>query len=104
MIMRMLCLKDMFKRVYGLEPGQTQFNTTLAMLPFSLKMIFGLLVDIKLVAKRKYLLTAFGLLSFICQSLIFSSYVNSSDRMFWAFFTLTLAITVLDATIDSMIV
>ena len=65
----MLSTKDMFlnKDYYALEPAKAQIYTALTMSPWTAKIIWGLIIDARLVSKRKYYLIFFGITSIISQ-------------------------------------
>ena len=53
-MMKLLTIMDLLKRTYGQEPSAAQNLRTLIFLPSMLKLICGLVVDAKLVKKRKH--------------------------------------------------
>ena len=69
-MMKLLAIMDLLKRTYGQEPSAAQNLRTLIFLPSMLKLICGLVVDAKLVKKRKHYLIAFGLLQTITYMII----------------------------------
>ena len=72
MIMRMLAYKNLFldKKYFAIEPATAQIYGVVVMLPFTLKLIWGFLIDSRMVAKRKYYLVFFGILSIVTQYII----------------------------------
>ena len=60
--MRMLAMKDILMSFYGCEPSTMALYASLVSSPLLFKMVFGVVVDSKLVPKRKYYLVAFGFL------------------------------------------
>ena len=67
--MRLITANDLFlnKKYFGLQPAKAQIYFVAAMLPFLFKIIYGLIIDCRLVSKRKYYLIGCGLLSVITQ-------------------------------------
>ena len=61
---------DLLKRTYKVEPSMAQNLRTLIFLPSMLKLICGLIVDAKLVKKRKHYLIAFGLIQTITYMIV----------------------------------
>ena len=59
MIMRGMAMKDMMTNYYKCQPGDIAFMELVAYLPWTCKIFYGLLVDIRLI-KRKYYLIFFG--------------------------------------------
>ena len=73
------------------------------MLPFTLKLIWGFLIDSRMVAKRKYYLVFFGILSIVTQYLIGFGQDNMTEL--WLVTMLifyNFGAAFLDATIDSV--
>jgi hypothetical protein len=61
--MRGLAIQDMFRAYYGVQPDTLQLYKVLMHLPWLFKMVFGLVVDARVVHKRKYYLIGFGALA-----------------------------------------
>mmetsp|Transcript_4881 Transcript_4881/g.3333 ORF Transcript_4881/g.3333 Transcript_4881/m.3333 type:complete len:89 (+) Transcript_4881:286-552(+) len=59
-----LATKDMYKRTYDLEPSYTQFLSSFIYIPWSVKIVYGLISDnIPIMgSRRKSYLIIFGLL------------------------------------------
>lgn len=68
--MRIYCMKDLFKRVYQVEPAQLQFYTILINVPVFMKVFFGLVIDTKVIKSRASILVIFGINSIITQAVI----------------------------------
>lgn len=103
LLLRIFCFKDLYKRVYRVEPATLQMYSTIVYLPGSLKALVGVIIDTKTVS-RKGLFVVFGLNTVIAQALISLGMVDSECGVLAALVVLNLGIAILDATIDSMVV
>ena len=64
-LMRQLCMKDLYKREFEVEPQTLQVYSYLIYLPNLLKVFIGIVIDTKVFGKRKYVLVLFGLITVI---------------------------------------
>jgi hypothetical protein len=71
------------------------------MSPWILKIIYGIIVDSKIVNKRKSYLVSFGLLCTICQVVVITVPFRSSNSVVMMMFLYNLGAAFLDAVIDS---
>ena len=62
MHMKMLAFKDLLRHYCKVEPQLAQTYSTMAIFPQVLKLVFGIIIDAKLVSKRKYYLIAMGVI------------------------------------------
>ena len=102
-LLLIFCFKDLFKRVYQVEPSTLQLYTTIIYLPATLKAIIGVIIDTKTIS-RIGLFIVFGLNTIATQALIALKLVNSEIGVLIVITTLNTGIAILDATIDSMVV
>ena len=106
MIMRMLALKDMMANYYKVQPADMAVMDLIGHLPWTGKIFYGLIIDVRLVKKRKYYLIFFGVIITITQFLISAGQNVICDP--WTITYLNVAYAVgaafLDACIDSIII
>lgn len=101
--MRGFIVNDIFKNYYNLEPSLAQTLVTTAGLPWLLKFFFGLVVDSKLVRKRKYYLVLFGLVG--CVTTVFLAMKPPSATAMVSLLVLyNFCAAFLDSVIDSIVV
>lgn len=60
--MKILAIRDLLRDHYGLEPATAQKYLIICIFPAVFKLFFGLIVDGKVVSKRKYYLISGGAL------------------------------------------
>jgi hypothetical protein len=68
--MRILAAKDILKTVYMVEPQTLQLQNSIMMSPWLLKIVYGIIVDSKVVKFRRLYLVVFGILCTVTQGLI----------------------------------
>jgi MFS-type transporter involved in bile tolerance (Atg22 family) len=69
-----------------------------------LRILYGAIVDSKIIKYRKYYLSFFGLLAFFSLMLVFFKVCNSEYSTTIALFVMSFASTFLDVVIDSLII
>ena len=62
-VMKVYAGKDMFVNYYGVESGKMTYYSSFLFVPWLFKMLIGILVDARLVSKRKYYSVLFGVVS-----------------------------------------
>lgn len=67
--MTFYCMKDLYKRVYEVEPATLQTYNNIVAIPYAMKVIFGMIIDTKATSRRTYLVL-FGLLATLSVGLI----------------------------------
>lgn len=101
MIMRILAAKDIMKTVYKVEPQTLQLKSSIMMAPWMLKIIYGIVVDSKIVKKRKYYLVFFGTLCTVTQAMVVT--IQMKEDTFVSLLVLyNFGAAILDAVIDSI--
>lgn len=61
--MRMLAIKDIFKRYYKISPSDMQLVISFSMMAWAMRFFMGVIIDAKLLPKRKHYLILFGVLA-----------------------------------------
>ena len=102
--MRLYCIKDIYKTEYDVQPAHLQIFNSIMNSPWALKFFFGLIIDSKVVEKRKKYIISFGLIMTIFQIFIFLKLSNSAISTCIVMFLYNIGASFIDATIDSMIV
>ena len=102
--MRMLAIKDIFKRYYNVSPSDMQLVISFSMMAWALRFFMGIIIDAKLLAKRKYYLIFFGFLSTFLQLVISLNYFQGITHLSYMLFFYNFAAAFLDATIASLVV
>ena len=106
LLMRILALKDLMlnKKYYATQPSTAQAITVLSHFPQTCKVLFGLIVDARLVNKRKLYLIFFGFTGTITQFLIGLGGPEALPLYLLAIlvFIYNIGAVFLDATIDSI--
>ena len=74
------------------------------MIPFTLKMLYGMVIDTKVLGRRKNILVFFGVVSTIAQLIVGMKWADSEVSVIIAVSIMNFAIAWLDATIDSIVV
>ena len=74
--MRIYAMKDIYKTSYAVEPSQLQKYHIITQLPWTLKMVFGFVVDARIIERRKIYLVVFGITGTVAQLLICTKMVN----------------------------
>ena len=74
------------------------------MLPEKLKLLFGMVIDAKLISKRSYYLVIFGTLSLIFNGSIFLRLCNDETSTLTFLMLLSGCLGIMDAVIDSYVV
>mmetsp|Transcript_5621 Transcript_5621/g.9692 ORF Transcript_5621/g.9692 Transcript_5621/m.9692 type:complete len:112 (-) Transcript_5621:1116-1451(-) len=98
--MRVFAMNEIFMNHYKVEPSVAQVYMSLAMLPWNLKFLFGVMIDSKVVSKRKYILILFGITCTVTQVLQAMKPDKSQNFVLLAFlFNLGAAIN--DTTVDT---
>ena len=69
-IMRIRATQNMFKQYYKVDPTQLQMITSFIFLPHMFRVVMGIIIDAKLLSKRKYYLVFMGLVATACQVLL----------------------------------
>ena len=64
--------------------------------------MFGLIIDTKVIGRRKYILVLFGLSTVVAQTLIFTKIADEAGDILALLILQFGSVVVLDATIDSM--
>lgn len=103
--MRIITANDMFlnKDYFGAEPADAQIYLVITFLPWMFKLIYGLIIDSRLVPKRKYYLIFFGILSVLSQFAIgFGKGWITEHGVVACMMIYNLSAAFLDATIDSI--
>ena len=101
-----LAVQDLFKRVYMLEPGKLQTLLATIQIPWSLKIVFGLISDnvpIYGSKRRSYLIIGATLQVAAMITLAFFTYESVGLAAACTFLT-TLSIAFSDVVVDSIIV
>jgi hypothetical protein len=78
--------------------------TSLMMLPMKFKMIFGMIIDTKVITTRSHLLVAAGAVSVLVQLSIYFDIVSDEISFLLALALNDLCLTVIESTIASYIV
>jgi hypothetical protein len=78
--------------------------TSLMMLPMKFKMIFGMIIDTKVITTRSHLLVAAGAVSVFVQLSIYFDIVSDEISFLLALALNDLCLTVIESTIASYIV
>lgn len=87
--MRLLCIRDIYKSEFKVEPIQLGKFTVVMYMPWLVKMIWGLCVDLEFF-KRKQLLMFFGFVSFISHSLVASAVSSDTTVVMYFMFVLNI--------------
>ena len=103
-VMRMLAIKDIFKRYYDISPSEMQLVLSFSMMAWALRFFMGIIIDAKLLSKRKYYLILFGFLSTFMQVIISMNLVHDIKKLSYMLFLYNFAAAFLDATIASLVV
>ena len=96
-------VNDIFKNYYGLEPSWAQTYLTMSMSPWLLKFFFGIIIDSKLLPKRKYYMIILGILGTFFQ-LMASLRPRSANLMFLYLYCYNACAAFIDAAVDSIVV
>ena len=93
----------MFRAYYGVEPDTLQLYKVIINMPWLMKMVFGLIIDSKVVSRRKYYLIVFGITATMTQLLIAMDILHEKQVLV----TLVLyscSAAFLDAVVDATII
>ena len=101
-VMRIYCMRDLFKRVYKIEPADLQFYENLINIPVFMKIFFGLFIDTKVIHRRANLLVLFGLNSVVTQACIAMVSDMDEKNVLILLGLQNFGTAILDAVIDSM--
>ena len=75
--MKMLGLKNILKDYYKVQPSEAVMISSVSMMAFSLRIFMGIIIDSKVLPKRKYYLVFFGLMAAITQFVISMYWIKS---------------------------
>ena len=105
LVMKMLAMKELFKSNYGLQPQEVQVNNSIIYIPALFKIVFGLIVDSRVITKkRKNFFLVFGSISAICLLLVCSNVLQNSNDVVKVLFLSVFCDTFVDAVMDSLVV
>jgi len=102
--MRMLAIKDIFKRHYKISPSEMQLVISFSMMAWAMRFPMGVVIDAKILSKRKYYLILFGLLATALQLIISMNYFRDLNHLSIMLFSYNFAAAFLDASITSLVV
>ena len=68
--MKIFAMKDLFKTVYMVEPSSLQKYTSLSMFPWVLKILYGIVIDQKIVSKRSYYILVCGIIASVMNFIV----------------------------------
>ena len=94
----------MFKDYYKLEPDKSALIHTISGQAKLLKPIFGLLIDAKIIPKRKYYFIIFCFLAFLAQFTVATYWIKDANLVGVVLFIVEFALAYIDATLVSIIV
>jgi len=97
-------MKDLYKTSYGVEPSELQKFHIITQVPWSLKMVFGFIVDARIITYRKHYLVVFGIIGVVSQLLVSTATVDDPISTCVALVVYNTAGAFLDATLASIIV
>ena len=103
-LMRILCMKDLFKAHYHVEPSALQQYQAVQFLPNLCKPLFGLLIDAGIVKKRKNLIIGLGVICMLTQAAIFMLIVQGPVPVTAVLFLFNTCSFFAEAVIESMTV
>lgn len=64
-LLRIYSMKDIYKSHYGVEPSSLQKYHLMTQAPWTFKMVFGFIVDARIIKRRKHYLIIFGVIGTI---------------------------------------
>ena len=101
-----LASADLFKSVLLLEPGEQQSLQALVELPWSLKIVYGLISDNIPIcgSRRKSYLVMAAVMQFSCMIVLGQKDLDSKSLATWMLFLANLAISFSDVIVDSLMV
>jgi len=104
--MWILAKQDLFKNYLHLQPSETQFWTTIIVLPFVFKFLYGVVADQCPIfgSRKKSYMIIMGLIQFVC--MMMCSFIRSESPAFVAtlFIILNTANAFMDVVIDALMV
>jgi MFS family permease len=106
MVMRMLLMKDLFINYYKVFLNQTSIYNSMIFSPWLFKMLMGILVDTRLIAKRKYYLIGCGFICTILQLFVARSSPTtvSHQNIATCLIIYNVFAAMLDVTIESIVI
>jgi MFS family permease len=101
-----LATQKLFKDTYGLEPGYLQYLTGIIMLPWSIKIIYGILSDSVPIfgSRRRSYLYIGAVLQIFSMSMLSAHIVMSAELATVMLFLSNVAIAMSDVVLDSLMV
>ena len=79
-LMRMYCFKDLYKRVYEVEPAALQMYVSIYFTPYLFKLFYGMIIDAKVLSSRATILVLFGINSILTQAVVALGIVGGADN------------------------
>lgn len=102
--MKETALKNMLKEYYDVEITKVVMIISFAHIPELIRPFLGIIIDAKLIQKRKYYLVFFAFTVTLLETLIYSYWVKDVNRLAWILFIDNFSQWFLDAAITSIIV
>jgi hypothetical protein len=102
--MKMLATKEELTREYGLQPSQVQINNSVIKEPAIIRMLRGIIVESKIVSKRKHYLMGFGTISASSSLFIAADILEIPESVVHIRFLAVLGDCFNDLVIDSLVV
>ena len=101
-----LATQDLFKAYYNLDPGRIQTMLAFTMLPWSLKICYGLISDNLPIcgSRRKSYLVTVAILQFLTMTSLGLPWSLSESTAMWMLFLSNFSIAFSDVIVDSLLV
>jgi len=105
-VMASLAYMDLFKTRYGLEPSQTQFLASIVMIPWTPKVVYGIITDTFPIfgsRKRSYIILM-GLIQFLAAIMIATVSFESVYPVCFFLTMISLSGALMDVVVDGLMV
>lgn len=104
--MVLISVQDLFRQYLKLDPGIMTYYTTIVGLPWSIKIIYGLISDNLpiLGLKRKSYIIMMGLIQFICLASIYVFEVENGFYVTLLLCASSMALAFINVVIDAIII
>jgi len=102
--MKSLCIQNIYKEVFKVEPADLQKYQSIIMLPILFRVFFGIFVDAKVIAKRKHIVIVIYFLCSIPLLLISMGITYTPKLMCMSLFIFTTCQNLLEGVVSSFTV
>jgi hypothetical protein len=102
--MKIFAMKDLFKTVYMVEPSSLQKYKSLSMFPWVLKILYGIVIDQKIMSKRSYYILVCGIIASVMNFIVAKGICDHAQSTVAIIFLSNVASAFVDVTLESLMI